>query len=502
MSNKKKKEYPIAVKTGVSPDRTRIKMVTEEPFYGQILMNMDVKETSDDNMPTACVFWNKAKRRFGMRYDKELFSYLTEPQQKAIYIHEFLHVILGHLTYRGGSAKKGTTPEEHKIWNIAMDLAINSYVENLPDDIIFPHLAERDERIYQKNLELLDKIIEELSEKREDASLTPEAIEGIDKGIEDVKLKKQLLESQRALEKQRKEEQGIPEGLLQLVIPGKGAFAKYPPYLSSEQYYDLIVNDPNMKDKVDKMFSGQGGTEWIFDGHGQSDEQEQETNGFDKVEKEAEARRITSKGASNSAKTNQWGSVSADLSELIETLLTTKVDWRAALRYFVLKSQRGNRYSTFRAVNRRFRNEKGESLAPGRKTHRTSRILVAVDESGSVSNDLMAEFVTELNGLAKHTQFTMLPFDCSVGEPWEWRKGMALASVERTKMGGTDFNAPTEYFNQNKEYDGLIILTDMYAPTPDPVSRGNRIWVTNTDKSTSENVANGETVIYVELSEY
>ena len=42
--------------------------------------------------------------------------------------------------------------------------------------------------------------------------------------------------------------------------------------------------------------------------------------------------------------------------------------------------------------------------------------------------------------------------------------------------GGTDFNAPTRWVNENS-FDGHIVLTDMEAPKPVP-SKCQRIWMT------------------------
>ena len=71
----------------------------------------------------------------------------------------------------------------------------------------------------------------------------------------------------------------------------------------------------------------------------------------------------------------------------------------------------------------------------------------------------------------------MIPFDDAVFEDkiYVWKKG-ETRKRERVLTGGTDFNAPTEYVNKNN-FDGLIILTDMYAPKP---KRCNvqRMWMT------------------------
>jgi predicted metal-dependent peptidase len=501
MTEENDKKYETAVRLGLSPSKARLEIVAEEPFYGQILMCLDIKETSQADMPTAGVYWNKSKGRFGMMYDRELFAWLTKLQQKAIFIHEFLHIAFGHLTIRGGG--QDASPQEHKLWNIAMDLAINSWVKDLPHNIIFPHLAAKQQEQELASKAFTDALLDHFTKNPDEVF---EKADGTTISSEDVikEIERSKAEMEEAKQERIKLTGERPPGLLSLVMPGDGLFKNYPPFLTCEQYYMLMVSDPQMKEAIEKMY-GSGAD--LFDSHkGQGKEEGEgkaegegegkaEGEGFETASKQAEAKRITERARNNSSK-KSWGNVSADLSEYINSLLETTIPWQAALRYFVLKSRRGNNYSTYRRTNRRIRNELGESLAPGRKTHRTSNVLVAMDESGSVSDNLMGEFIAELNGLSKHVTFTMLPFDTEVGEPWEWKKGKNIRTVERTKQGGTDFNAPTEYFNKNKQYDGLIILTDMYAPIPG-ACRSTRIWVTSTDKEYSEHVANGNPVIYI-----
>ncbi|PIV20749.1 MAG: hypothetical protein COS40_10890, partial [Deltaproteobacteria bacterium CG03_land_8_20_14_0_80_45_14] len=121
-------------------------------------------------------------------------------------------------------------------------------------------------------------------------------------------------------------------------------------------------------------------------------------------------------------------------------------DWRKVLRWFIKVSQRAEKTSTVRKLNRRY-----PYIHPGRKVTRTSKIAVAIDESGSVSNEMLAKFFGELNGLAQTVEFTLVPFDTSVNKDAVevWKKGK-LRLGRRTRCGGTNFNAPTEWVNERK----------------------------------------------------
>jgi predicted metal-dependent peptidase len=120
-------------------------------------------------------------------------------------------------------------------------------------------------------------------------------------------------------------------------------------------------------------------------------------------------------------------------------------------------------------------------MAPGRNTHRHANIAVCVDESGSMSDKFLSNLVSELQGLAKFATFTVIPFDTEVCEEsiFVWKKGQRLnGNYTRTSTGGTDFNSPVKFVNKNKNFDAIIILTDLCAPTPIP-SKVPRMWITS-----------------------
>lgn len=48
--------------------------------------------------------------------------------------------------------------------------------------------------------------------------------------------------------------------------------------------------------------------------------------------------------------------------------------------------------------------------------------------------------------------------------------------------GGTDFQEVIDYYKEHKEYDGLIIFTDGYAPIPKIPPNRKILWVHTTGK--------------------
>ena len=70
----------------------------------------------------------------------------------------------------------------------------------------------------------------------------------------------------------------------------------------------------------------------------------------------------------------------------------------------------------------------------------------------------------------------VVEFDCGITKVCSLRK--KLKTVEALGRGGTSFDEPIRYAHENA-YDGLVILTDGYAPEP-AIPQGFRcgiLWV-------------------------
>ena len=179
------------------------------------------------------------------------------------------------------------------------------------------------------------------------------------------------------------------------------------------------------------------------------------------------------KKAVEEANNKGWGTVSSSMRQTIVDSISTKVDWKKVLRSFVKASQKAARRSTVKRINKRF-----PYIHAGKRSDRTARVAISIDQSGSVSNEMLKAFFAELEALAKYAEFVVVPFDTVVNEDlvYTWKKG-EKKKWERVMCGGTCFNAPTEYVNGQK-LDGHIVLTDMCADKPIP-SKCKRMWMTD-----------------------
>lgn len=201
---------------------------------------------------------------------------------------------------------------------------------------------------------------------------------------------------------------------------------------------------------------------------------------------------VVRKAAEEASASNRWGSVSQATRKKVMKMLETKVDWRKVLRFFVKSSQRANRSSSIKRINRRY-----AYVHPGRKSNRVARVAVSVDQSGSVDDNMLAMFFAELNKLAQIAEFTVIPFDTQVDDSkvFVWKKGQTKIP-ERVLTGGTCFDAPTDYVN-NEGFDGHIVLTDMCAPKPKP-SKCQRMWMTTKEHAGRNYFSTNERVVAVD----
>jgi predicted metal-dependent peptidase len=233
---------------------------------------------------------------------------------------------------------------------------------------------------------------------------------------------------------------------------------------------------------------GSGNPSDSFDDHSGWDD-------IDNTENEIAKERLKEaikKAAEEASQAGSWGSVPAGCRKEILDRLKVRVNWEKALRYFVKTSQKAEKRSTVRRINKRF-----PYIHPGKKVKRTAKFAVSIDQSGSVDDEMLAKFFSALDKLAKLASFTVVPFDTEVCEEhvFEWKKGKRY-KAERVRYGGTCFDAPTKWVNE-RSFDGHIVLTDMMAPKP-VASKCKRLWVTTAQYAERPFFETPELVIVVE----
>ncbi len=178
---------------------------------------------------------------------------------------------------------------------------------------------------------------------------------------------------------------------------------------------------------------------------------------------------------------NRWGTIAGYLQEQIIASLRPKLDYRAVLRHF-----RTSVLSVSRVLTRMKPSRRYGFLYMGSRRDFTTRLLFAVDVSGSVSsNDLELGF-SVINRFFKYgiQAVDVIQFDTEIkSRPVSLRR--ASRKVKVMGRGGTDFAPVIAYIDEHREYDGLIIFTDGYAEVP-PVPQNKKtrvLWLFNSESN-------------------
>lgn len=159
-----------------------------------------------------------------------------------------------------------------------------------------------------------------------------------------------------------------------------------------------------------------------------------------------------------------WGSLAGSLVGQIVASTKVKIDYRKVMQSFRAEVLSSKRHLTRMRPNRRSGFENFGSVYS-----LTSRLLVAVDVSGSTTDEMVSNFFGIINKFFKYgiEEIDVIQFDADIkGEPLTLKKAKR-GGIGITGRGGTSFQPVIDYCAQAKHYyQGLIILTDGYAPEP------------------------------------
>ena len=160
---------------------------------------------------------------------------------------------------------------------------------------------------------------------------------------------------------------------------------------------------------------------------------------------------------------NQWGSIGGDLKALIESTLVSKQNFRAILSQFRASILSTKRHLTRMRPNRRYGFD-----AMGSQYAYSTRLLVAVDVSGSVPDEDIRKFLAVINRFFKQgiESIEVIEFDSKITTEKPLLLKQAANGIRVIERGGTNFQPAIDFYYEHEEYDGLVFLTDGYAATP------------------------------------
>lgn len=376
------------------------------------------------NVGTAAAIFNLKTEEIEIVYNPRFMASIAEdrqgngiePRAASINEHEHMHLILQHVTAR--------RRDPHSLWNISTDLAINSLIargdtpSRLPSMVLLPGIMHKgpidpsQPKEVQEAREKLSKIIFELPQEQ--------ASEWYFNKI-----------------KTESEKQGYNWGKKGMKIPGAAK--------------------PGSDGEPDEG--------WILfpsDEHGGWDDIPDELRDIVDGKIKHALRKAAQKADGSST---GWGNIPSELREEIRAYAFGSVDWKAILRNFCGNLRTGERSRSVKRVDRRF-----PYIHPGLKRSRNPSVLVLVDQSGSVSDEILSRFFGALDGLSRKMTFDVVPFDHTVAvtDKFEWKRGQKPA-LKRVRGGGTSFDAAIEYANDPRnrgKWEGVIMLTDGECSQP------------------------------------
>lgn len=205
---------------------------------------------------------------------------------------------------------------------------------------------------------------------------------------------------------------------------------------TTETYYELLKND-------------------VIENHGQILDDHDTWNQSDLS---ADEIRQVVKNLIEQAVEKSKGNTPDHVISAIKKLNKPIIRWRQLLRNYIGRHSGNTRY-TYSRRNRRRRN----FGIKGTSKHATSDINVIIDISGSINNNELQQFFTEIEAINYKCKIWLLQWDEQFRGYAKYRRG-DWKKLKLHGRGGTDMSAPIKWLCDNGQVKGLqIMLTDGYC---------------------------------------
>jgi predicted metal-dependent peptidase len=177
------------------------------------------------------------------------------------------------------------------------------------------------------------------------------------------------------------------------------------------------------------------------------------------------------------------GSIPGELLRWAQELLEPTIDWRKALAGAFrtsLATVLGRRDYVYTRPSRRqsaMRIGNHEIILPSMRKPAPPAIAIIVDTSGSIGNDEITLFLSEVDGIVKANGIsqgvTVIPCDADIGEIQKLRSRGAITTLKLTGGGGTDMGVGIAAAGKLRPTPKIVIvLTDGFTPWPTSVPKG------------------------------
>lgn len=147
-------------------DKSIDKLIEINKFEGLLLQNLKIIPANPLLVPTLGVCINKMNK-FELHINYEFFDKLSLNQQVAVLKHEMLHLRHKHVLVRNRF-----NPNEHRLANMGMDLAINQLIPDLPEGaLLVENFVKVDGTPFEldQTFEYYVRLLKELKESSKDS---------------------------------------------------------------------------------------------------------------------------------------------------------------------------------------------------------------------------------------------------------------------------------------------------------------------------------------------
>lgn len=177
---------------------------------------------------------------------------------------------------------------------------------------------------------------------------------------------------------------------------------------------------------------------------------------------------------------NGWGGLGGSLQRRLKESSDFSFDYRRALSQFRANIVSANRKLTRMRPSRRY-----GFKAMGSRYERKADILIAVDVSGSITDESFYHFNKAIKnifflGIIEKIDVIFFDVNLKMTKPVPFRKKIDLEQIKG--RGGTNFQPAIDFFESHKnDYSGMIIFTDGEGNVPKITANNcNFLWILDT----------------------
>jgi len=403
----------------------RTKLILEKPFLGALVLRLPMVRAKDD--------WCDATFSNGKKlyYNEHYIDALSPDQTQFVLAHEALHCALSHFARRQNRV-------QHR-WDMACDFAINPMLINdgMTPPVDANYLREYDGMTAEEIYPLLQDNDND-QERELEQELNPDSDNEKDDDSGGSPDQHDQKEGRDQKQKSDSKGQGEEDGGVR-------------------------------EDNSDK---GEGAGKKK---EGPPEEGEGEPDPLTPQEIESLSLQWQQRMASAAQQAIQAGKMGGSMARMVDHLLQPRLPWRMLLSRYMTMVARDD-YTYMRPSSRR-----GDPAVYPSLRSAQLNIVVALDISGSISNNEINEFMSEVDSIKAQmrARITLLVCDSKLDGPWVFEPWDEFTMPKKFKGGGgTSFKPVIEWAEAQDEAPSLIVyFTDAQGEFPEKEPAFPVVWL-------------------------